>query len=178
MKAPKTLLVVLALFAAAAVRAGEPAELSRAVMLQATDRLGGSPFEETVLVAAPLEQGGHLGFIVNHPTDMKLEELFPDHAPSRKVVRPLYVGGPVLSQAVFALARKAPQGAGTVIPLMPGVVAVLDGTGVDQVIEATPNEARYFLGLVLWRPGELAEQVDAGDWRVQSASADGVFNQR
>jgi len=83
-------------------------------MLVATELLAGSVYEEAVLVAAPLPQGGHAGFIVNRPTAMKLETLFPEHAPSRKVVDPIYLGGPVLSEAIVAVARTAPDGAGDV----------------------------------------------------------------
>jgi putative transcriptional regulator len=173
MKALVALVTLLALTGAA--RAAEPAELSQATLLVATDRLAGSPYEETVLLAAPIEQGGHVGFIVNRPTQVKLQDLFPEHAPSRKVVSPIYVGGPVLPEAVFALARKAPKGDGTVVALMPGLVAVLDRASVDRLIETTPNEAHYFVGMVLWAPGELADEVRDGAWRVRPANADAVL---
>jgi len=174
MRAFLALLALLAATAGAAL-AAEPAELSQAALLVATDRLAGSPYEETVLLAAPLPEGGHFGFIVNRPTKVKLQDLFPEHAPSRKVLSPIYVGGPVLPEAVFALARQAPTGDGTVMALMPGVVAVLDRASVDSVIETTPNEAHYFVGLVIWAPGELADEIRDGAWRVRPASADAVL---
>ncbi len=173
----KRFLALLALLAAAsgAARAAELAALSQAALLVATDRLAGSPYEETVLIVAPLDEGGHVGFIVNRPTTVKLQDLFPEHAPSRKVASPIYVGGPVLPEAVFALARKAPKGDGTVLALMPGLVAVLDRASVDRVIETTPNEAHYFVGMVIWAPGELAGEVRNGAWCVWPASADAVL---
>jgi putative transcriptional regulator len=176
-KALKSLVAVLALLSAAigVARAAEPIELSQAALLVATDRLAGSPYEEIVLLVAPIEQGGHVGFIVNRPTKVKLQDLFPEHAPSRKVLSPIYVGGPVLPEAVFALARKAPKGDGTVIALMPGLVAVLDRASVDRVIETTPNEAHYFVGMVIWAPGELAGEIRDGAWRVRPASAAAVL---
>jgi putative transcriptional regulator len=168
---------MLALLGAAGsvAQAAEPEELSQAALLAATDLLSGSPYEETVLIVAPLREGGHLGFIVNRPTGVRLHELFPEHAPSRKVLSPIYVGGPVLPEAVFALARKAPAGEGSVIALLPGLVAVLDHASVDRVIETAPNEAHYFVGLVLWGPGELAEEVSDGAWSVRPASVDAVL---
>lgn len=177
MKSLKSLAALLVLLAAAAgiAQAAGTDEPSQAAFLVATDRLAGSPYEETVLIVSPLEQGGHVGFIVNRPTGVRLQELFPEHAPSRKVLSPIYVGGPVLPEAVFALARRAPKGQGTVIPLMPGLVAVLDAASVDRVIETEPNDAHYFVGLVMWEPGELAEEISAGAWRVRPASADAVL---
>lgn len=53
---------------------------------------------------------------------------------------------------------------------------VLDGQVVDRIIETTPNEARYFAGLVVWQLGELAEQIRAGAWQVNPADASTVFS--
>lgn len=175
MKSIRSFLGVLLLLSACATGAARAADLSQPVMLVATDVLAGSALEEAVLVAAPLPQGGHAGFIVNRPTDMKLETLFPEHAPSRKVVDPVYLGGPVLSEAIVAVARKAPDGAGDVFPIMPGLVAVLDAESVDRVIETTPNEARYFAGLMVWVPGELEAQISMGAWNVRPADVDTVL---
>jgi putative transcriptional regulator len=46
---------------------------------------------------------------------------------------------------------------------------------IDQVIEATPNEARYYVGYVGWRPGELRREIDKGLWSVIDADVDVVF---
>src|SRR5262245_66350271 len=92
-----TLLIVLA--AGGAAHAAEP---SQAVMLIATERLAGSGYDETVIVAAPLPTGEHFGVVINRPTDVKLATLLPGYAPSRKVVDPVYVGGTGLSGAVFS----------------------------------------------------------------------------
>jgi putative transcriptional regulator len=155
--------------------AGHAADLSQPVTLVATSRLAGSIYDETVLVAAPLPQG-HVGFILNRPTRVKLENLFPGHAPSRKVVEPVSLGGPMLPGMIVALTRKAPLNAAAAIPLMSGLVAVIDSESVDRVIETTPNNARYFAGLVIWAPGELDQEIRDGAWNVRPASAEIVFS--
>lgn len=168
-------LLVLLAGAAGAARAADP---SRAVMLAASEQLAGTPYEETILIAAPLPQGGQIGFIVNRPTDVKLAAIFPEHAPSHKVVDPVYVGGPAFAEGIFAVTREAPEGDAQVVALMPGLVAVIDGPGVDRVIETMPNDARYFAGLMLWRPGELEDEIREGYWNVQPASVPAVFLQQ
>src|SRR5438067_5511829 len=75
------------------------ADLSEAVMLVATDRLAGSIYEEKVILAAPLPQGGHLGFIVNRPTRVELGTLFPGQPSTRNGTDPGLPGGPVLINA-------------------------------------------------------------------------------
>ena len=52
-------------------------EAAKPVVLIATDRLAGSGYRETVLFAAPLPSGHHMGFILNRPTPAKLGTLFP-----------------------------------------------------------------------------------------------------
>lgn len=156
--------------------AGYAADLSQPVTLVATTRLAGSIYDETVLVAAPLPRGQHVGFVLNRPTRVRLETLFPGHAPSRKVVEPVSFGGPMLPGMIVALTRKAPLNAGAAIPLMSGLVAVIDSESVDRVIETTPNNARYFAGLVIWAPGELDHEIRSGAWNVRPASAEIVFN--
>jgi putative transcriptional regulator len=128
-----------------------------------------------VVFAAPVPGGYHVGFILNKPTPAKLGDLFPDHAPSRKVVAPVYLGGPVRPEALFALARRAPKG-GDAIALIPGLVLAMDSTTVDRVIETTPNDARYFAGMVIWLPGELDEEIRAGGWEVRRVEASTVFH--
>ena len=49
-------------------------------------------------------------------------------------------------------------------------------TVVDQIIEQTPNEARYFAGFVGWQPGELAAEIEAGWWLVSEPDAAVVFS--
>jgi putative AlgH/UPF0301 family transcriptional regulator len=169
MKRAVRLFAVLLAMVGCATSLANDADLSRAVTLVATDRLDGSPFQQTVIIAAPLQDGTYVGFIINRPTDVKLATLFPDDPESRKVDSTVSYGGPMLSRAVFALTSSAPAVETGVVNLMPGLFAVMNAAGVDRVIETTPNDARYFIGLVVWAPDELNEQVTAGVWDVKPA---------
>jgi putative transcriptional regulator len=170
----RSLAVLVVAFAGMAEAAGA-ADLSRPVILVASDRLAGSPFEQAVILATPLPQGGHMGFVVNRPTGVKLESLFPGQASARNVVDQVYAGGPVLSSVVFAVTRKPPVDGSKAVPLMPGLVAVMDEETVDRIIETTPNDARYFVGLMVWAPGELDEEVGKGAWEVRPPSVETVL---
>jgi len=132
--------VVIAGFMIGAARA---ADLSQAVILVASQDLDDSPLAQAVVVAAPLPNGGHLGFIVNRPTKVTLEALFPAQASARSVKEPVYLGGPVLPGALFALMRGVPDGR-SAIPLMPGVVAVFDVGGIEGAVLA--GAAGTFIG--------------------------------
>src|SRR5687768_9886628 len=132
-------------------------------------------YRQTVLVAAPAPNGGHVGVILNRPTRRSLGSLFPEHEPSKKVADPVYYGGPFSRGALVALVRgdNAP-GAGSVL-LMKNLYLAFRANTIDHVIETTPNDARYFVGYVGWRPGELRSEIDRGLWSVSSADLEVIF---
>jgi putative transcriptional regulator len=146
-----------------------------AILLVAHPAFRDLEYRQTVLLAAPAPNGGHVGVIINRPTRRSLESLFPEHEPSRKVVDPVFYGGPFSRGALVALVKShdAP-GPGTVL-LMENLYLAFRANTIDQVIEATPNEARYFVGYVGWRPGELRGEIDRGLWSVLGADVDTVF---
>jgi len=132
-------------------------------------------YRQTVLIAAPAPNGGHIGVILNRPTRRSLGSLFPEHEPSKKVIDPVYYGGPFSRGALVALVHAdASPGAGSVL-LMKDLYLAFRANTIDHVIETTPNEARYFVGYVGWRPGELKSEIDRGLWSVQNADLDMVF---
>jgi putative transcriptional regulator len=132
-------------------------------------------YRQTVLLAAPAPNGGHVGVILNRPTKRSLGSLFPEHEPSKKVHDPVFYGGPFSRGALVALVRadRAP-GSGSV-PLMPHLYLAFRANTIDHVIETTPNEARYFVGYVGWRPGELKSEIDRGLWSVMDAHLETIF---
>jgi len=138
---------------------------------QLTDRFYGA----TILVARPIGQGQHIGFIVNRPSRVTLGELFPQHAPSRKVPDPVFVGGPVNSESIFALVQTSKNPGGRSVKLSDNLFVVIDGKIVDEVIENDPSHARFVAGLVAWRSGELQEEIKRGAWYVLAADADLVL---
>lgn len=146
-----------------------------AILLVASPAFRDLEWRQTVLLAAPAPSGGHVGVIINRPTRRSLGSLFPEHEPSKKVIDPVYYGGPFSRGALVALVRSdTTPGTGTV-PFMKNVYLAFRATTIDHVIETTPNEARYFVGYVGWRPGELRAEIDRGLWSVLDADADLVF---
>jgi putative transcriptional regulator len=128
-----------------------------------------------VLIAAPAPNGGHVGVILNRPTRRSLASLFPEHEPSKKVADPVYYGGPFSRGALVALVKTDHAPGAGAVPLMKSLYLAFRANTIDQVIEATPNEARYYVGYVGWRPGELRSEIDRGLWTVMGAELDMVF---
>ena len=137
----KRLALALLLFAAAAAAFAQ--DLERPLLLVAVPDLQGA-YSRTAVLAIPLGNGRHFGFMLNRSTDVTLARLYPDHAPSAKVTDPVYLGGPQSTNALFAFTRRNPGD-----PSM-RVLDELYVSGradvIDRIIEETPNDARYFAG--------------------------------
>ena len=172
-----TLKTFAALLLAAVVLNGaaRAADLSEPMILVASSTLDGSPFEQAVVIATPLPDGGHIGFIINKPAGVKLQALFPDDTAAHEVKDAVHLGGPALLSVIFAVTHNAPESPGAAIPLMPGLFAVVDKDAIDRIIQTTPNEARYFLGMMMWKPGDLEGEVSDSVWEVRPANADMVL---
>jgi putative transcriptional regulator len=149
----------------AAAAAAAPGET---VLLVAKRQLDDDPlWNSTILLAKPVEGGGYVGFIVNKPTTMSLGELFPEHAPSKKVADPLFLGGTVDINRVFALVERHASAKDSAILVAPDLFLAYDSNAVDRIIESESDHARFFLGLVVWRPGQLDDEIERGLWYVQ-----------
>ena len=138
------------------------------VLLVAKRNLKDRVYGNTILIAKPLGDERHVGFIVNKPTTMTLGKLFPKHTPSQKVVDPVYLGGPTGPEVIFAMVKGQSPG-GRSVQLTQGLYLAFDSTVVDRIIESQPQQARFFAGMVLWQPRELAEEVRRGLWFVLDA---------
>jgi putative transcriptional regulator len=147
-----------------------------AVFLVATPRLVDPAYRQTVLLVVPAENDRHIGFIINRPTQRSLSSLFPEHEPSKKVVDPVYFGGPMSRSALFAVVKSEANPGGGSIGLMKNLFFAMRVDVVDKIIENTPNEARYYVGYVEWRPGELRTELNRGLWSVANANMERVFS--
>ena len=145
------------------------ADISEPVILVAKRQLKDRFYGATILVTRPLGGEQHIGFIVNRPTKVTLGQLFPQHAPSQKVPDPVFVGGPINSESIFALVRTSKNPGGRSVKLLDDLFAVIDGNIVDNVIENDAAKARFVAGLVAWRAGELRDEIKRGAWFVLDA---------
>lgn len=155
------------MFPAAASAAAESGlDEAEAVMLVAKPQLQHPLYGRAILIAKPLAGGVHLGFIVNKPTRVTLGDAFPGHELSKKVTGPAYLGGPVEVTMLFALVqRQDSPGLGS-MQLTDDLFVTFAGETVDKIIETEADHARFLFGSVIWRPGELQEEVRRGAWYV------------
>jgi putative transcriptional regulator len=147
------------------------ADLSKPLILVAKPELRDNVYGASILVVTPLGNDAHVGFIVNRPTEVSLGQLFPGHDQSQKIADPVYAGGPVGSEAIFALVQRPDTPGGKSLQILPGLFAVIDEATVERIVETEAHRARFVAGLVAWRPGELASEIGQGAWYVLEPDA-------
>jgi len=64
---------------------------------------------------------------------------------------------------------------GRSIRILDDLYLAIDSEVVDSVIEKQSTQARFLAGMVLWRPGELRDELKRGLWYVLDAKADLVL---
>lgn len=165
-------LLALHLVPARADDASKDQDANSAIMLVAKPELKDPFYASTVLIVRPLQNGGHAGFVLNKPTRVTLGQAFPDDEPSQKVRDPVFLGGPVNPNMIFALVKQKVSPGEGAMEFAKGLFLALAGETVDRVIRDGPDHARFFAGAVLWRPGELAQELKLGAWYVMDADSD------
>ncbi len=146
-----------------------------AVILVAAPRLVDPSYRQTVLLVTPTDNDRHVGFIINRPTQRSLASLFPQHEPSKKVLDPVFFGGPMSRSALFAVVKSPTSPGNGSIKLMKDLFFTMRVDVVDKVIETSPNEARYYVGYVEWRLGELRHEINRGLWHVMNPDRTMIF---
>ena len=162
---------LLAAGSTASSSAARARDADKPLLLVASPTLQG-PYQQTTLLAVPLD-GKHIGFILNRATDVKLSNLFPNHAPSATVADPVYIGGPEMIESLFAAVRRNPGGQS--LRLSGDLFVTGKADAINRIIEQTPNDARYFAGFVGWMPGELETEIERGLWYVAEPDSALVF---
>ena len=153
-------------------------DTDKTVLLVAKRALKDPLYSSTILLAKPMPNGTHVGFILNRPTTVKLGEMFPEHEPSKKIADPLFLGGPADVNLVFAVVADHDGSRDDSLLLTPELSLAYSGGTVDRIIESESDRARFFVGLVVWRPGQLDEELKRGLWHVKEPEAKLVLRKK
>ena len=147
----------------------------RVTVLVANPGLADATYAHSVVV---LQRGENeeVGVIINRPSDYAVADVL-DAPAAEKAADPLYSGGPFLPQQLIALIRDEKSPGQGSMQLARGLHLSIGKAVLEHAVERSPGTARYYAGLVLWRPGELAEELKRGLWFKLEVPLDTVFRQ-
>lgn len=128
-----------------------------------------------ILLTEHSEDEGSVGFIVNKPLDLQLDEIAVGFPSLKSMV---YHGGPVQEDNLFFIHKKG--------DLLPGSQHICEdlywGGEYDPLKELikckliTANDIRFFLGYSGWGNGQLQSEIDEKSWVVMNDTQLDIFD--
>lgn len=134
-------------------------------------------FKRSIILLGEHNEEGSVGFILNKPTDLKLNMVLDDDFPDFDAT--VYFGGPVQINTMQFIHR-----AGNIID---GSIEIKEGLywgGSFEILkllietkQVEPEDFRFFLGYSGWGEGQLESEMKANSWLITSASNDNIFSE-
>jgi putative transcriptional regulator len=144
-------------------------ESLRGQLLVAAPILSDPNFHRTVVLVAEHGEEGAMGIVLNRPTETSVGEAVPALSPIAGDAAPLFVGGPVSTGSVLAVAELDDPGDASEILF--GSIGFVQEPGVPVV------RGRVFVGYAGWGAGQLESELEEESWLVLPAEPDDLFSE-
>ena len=106
-----------------------------------------------------------IGLIVNKPTKVALQDVFPDNSALKKATNTIYFGGPVDTgtPSILFLSSKPMKEA---FQLDGDLYVTFDKDLIQRILKKPKKvlDVRLFLGRSQWAPGQLQDEMARGSW--------------
>jgi putative transcriptional regulator len=121
--------------------------------------------ESVVLMLPPTGTSLIIGIIVNKPTKMKLNDLFPDTAVFKKRADAAYFGGPVDIGTPLVVSQNA-QAPNASTPLFNNIYLSVDPKEIVALFKNSPDakSVRLYLGRAQWSDEQLHAEMLENSW--------------
>ncbi len=149
--------------------------------LVAANHLKDPNFYRSVVLMLEDNDDGAMGLVINRPSSIGIDTALAKGDKIPQCVDPIFSGGPVETTALFILH--------SCLELSEKDERISEGiflTGSNDSFESLLHSERkcdhdcgfrVYCGYAGWGVGQLAGEINQGDWRVMSAVSDWVFGQ-
>jgi putative transcriptional regulator len=146
-------------------------------LLLDSGQLRGSFFHRSVVLICHHDSDGAFGLVLNHRTENRVGDVLVADLPDTLKEEPLYIGGPVQTNALTYLHADTylPDG---------NVLANLNmGHSLDDLQELASSfsgtrQLRCYAGYAGWTSGQLESEMERRAWITHPASLDLVFSDK
>lgn len=134
-----------------------------------------SYFKRSVILLGEHTPEGTIGFILNKPTDLCLNDALEDFPPFEA---PLYFGGPVQTDTIHFL-HTIGQRLDGCKEILPGIFW---GGNLDvlklmiETNQVSKNDIRFFAGYSGWEPEQLNDELTGKTWLISKGNKEVAFN--
>jgi len=132
-------------------------------------------FSRSIVLITEHDENGTLGFILNKPIEMQLDELLADLPYSDLSVS---LGGPVNTDRIYflhTLGEKIPNS----IKILENIYWGGDFVTIKSLLKASvinPSQIRFFLGYSGWQPNQLISELKNNYWLVSDIDTNLIMN--
>ncbi len=122
-------------------------------------------FKRSIVLLVEYSEQGALGFVLNKPVEMNIDQLIKDFP---VVDIPVSVGGPVATNTVHYI-----HTLGDIIPESKQVIGDIYWGGDFETLKglvrqgvAGPDKVRFFIGYSGWEAGQLERELSENSWVI------------
>jgi putative transcriptional regulator len=137
--------------------------------------LGDPNFERSIILLCEDNEDGAFGFVLNQPTEVKVEEL---HEKLTFFQQEVLIGGPVANDSLNFIYKGEPLIEDS-LELGDGVYL---GGNFEQLIEFSEqgilnqNNFKFFLGYSGWTAGQLEKEINNNTWIFGQSNLNSIFD--
>lgn len=143
---------------------------ARGMLLVANETIRDPRFRHSVILLVQNSNAGVAGVIVNAPTGYALADL-AERIPSEVAKEPVFYGGPLQGELLLTvLQTTAPPSQGE--KLGKGLYLINLEQLAARRRSGTADTVRICSGYAGWATGQLAAEIERGDWRVLPSPPD------
>lgn len=139
--------------------------ITQGSLLVAEPFMQDSYFKRSVVLITEYNEQGTVGFILNKPIDLNLNEAIADFPPYKEHV---YFGGPVATDQLFYIHTLGKEIDGS-LPVADGLYWNGDFDSVRELFrlgKVPPEKFRFYAGYAGWNDGQLEKEYEEKSWIV------------
>lgn len=168
------------LFAAAALalacQAGAQQQgRANSLFLIAKPSLSDPNFARTVVLVTQAEDASTVGVIINRPTKLRLQQLLSREFSTEHYRDPVYLGGPVMRQAIVAVFRSATVPQAPAFPVLKGIYLTMHPDNIEKLLADPKARYRIYAGFSGWAPRQLESELMRDGWYMLPADESTIF---
>jgi putative transcriptional regulator len=133
-------------------------------------------FKRTIILLTEHSEDGSLGFILNKPIELTLNEALEDFP---EFDAQIFYGGPVQVNTLQFIHRSSIQIEGS-IEIGPGLYWGGSFDSLKELAESgvlDPDDFRFFIGYSGWSEGQLGDEMQINSWIVADTKIEDIFSE-
>ncbi|MEW6690082.1 MAG: YqgE/AlgH family protein, partial [Pseudomonadota bacterium] len=126
-------------------------------------------FARTVVLVTQTEDAGTVGVIVNRPSTLRLQQFLSPEFPTQNYRDPLFLGGPVMRQAIVAVFRSESVPRAPAFHVLRNVYLTMHPDNIQRLLAEPRARYRLYAGFSGWAPRQLESEFMRDGWYVLPA---------